>query len=126
MSGEECSLSIDTRSGTGEVRTKGRYYYKRGKHQVLFDIEGDRCRIEFDENGLDYIRKGSLSYTLNLREGCEIDSVMRTPFGESTLTGRTYRYGLTEKEQEIRISIGYDIAGENCDMEIDISKEMKT
>ena len=118
------AISVKTVSGTStRTETSGRYYLKKDRHHVLFETEGDRCRIEFDEKDLIYHRKGSLSYSLHLLKGSGTKTRMLTPFGSTEVTCLTHEYILSETEGEIIIKIRYNIADEDSDMEIMIRKD---
>lgn len=120
MTGEGI-LRIETRTGSGEpavTEAKARCFEKKGRNHVLFEIEGDRCRLKFDEKALTYRRSGELAYELRFLPGEETETAMVTPYGTSRLTCMTYLYEKISKEDEMVLNLRYNVAGEDCDMKI--------
>ena len=123
---KECNIDIITRAGSGEAlktKSRGSYYLKRGKSYVIFETEGDRCRIEFDEKELLYKRLGELNYALVLASGEKTETDMISSVGRSHIECLTKSYSAEIKKDVININIGYNIAGEELGMEITITGE---
>ena len=84
-------------------------------------MEGDSCRIRFDEKGLSYKRRGGLTYSLELVPGKESVTKMSTSYGVTELTCVTRFYDADISGDEIIIKIKYNIAGDKNEMEIRIT-----
>ncbi len=123
---EKCRLKIETRTETGGnslTETEGSFYDKDGRHHILFRVEEDRCRLEFDEEQLIYRRQGSLSYSLKIRVGEKSDTMMKTPYGASKLEYQVQKYKMEQTGSSISVNTSYNISGEICDMKIEIIKD---
>ncbi|MCR5775090.1 MAG: DUF1934 domain-containing protein [Lachnospiraceae bacterium] len=121
---KDCCLTIETRTAQSEAvitETKARYCRKGGRHHILFDIEGDRCRIGFDDNSLLYKRTGVLSYELSLISGKTTDAEMSTPYGRTGITCTTRKYEIRTERDGFIIETDYDIADERYEMKIRLS-----
>lgn len=126
---EKCRLKIKTRTGpAGDslTETEGSHYERDGRHHVLFNVDGDRCRLEFDEEQLTYHRQGALSYSLKLKAGEKSDTGMVTPYGSARLEYLVQGYTMEHAGSRISINTSYSISEEICDMKIEIIKENKT
>ncbi len=120
-------ISITTVSPGGEsqeIRAKCRCYSKEGKEHVLFEADGDRCRISFDKSSLTYRRQGELSFELFLSAGTKTDVKMYTSYGASEITCFTEAYNVSETGDAIRIDIKYNMAEEARKMEIIIKEKI--
>ena len=120
-------IRIESRTAGGETavtEAEARSYEKNGHYYLLFETEGDRCRLKFNETGLEYRRSGELTYMLKFLPGEETGSSMATPYGVSELKCRTHLYEETVKEDEMLLKLRYNVAGEDCDMMITVRKRI--
>ena len=125
MTGESI-LRIESRTtggGTSAAEAGGRCYEKNGYHYVLFEVEGDSCRIKFNAKSLEYRRSGELSYRLRFVPGEETAADMTTAYGVTGITCRTHMYNEIIKEDEMVLNLSYNVADEDCDMRITIRKK---
>lgn len=123
---KECQVNIITRSEEGEgpvVSAEGLYYLKRGKSHVVFETEGDRCRLEFDDKELIYRRQGDLNFTLSMSDGKKTETELVSAAGRSLLQYETRSYKAEIKKDVININIGYNIADEKRLMGITLTGE---
>ncbi len=105
------------------TKSDGSYYLKHGKSYVIFEAEGDKCRLEFDENCLVYKRQGELNYTMCLMPGEKTGTDMISSAGRSHIECLTKSYSMKIKKDVINIILGYNIADEEIGMEITITGE---
>lgn len=111
-----------------EVITPATYYYKNGKHYILYDevVEGlpgsIKNKVRISETGVLEIMKSGLSNLHMIFEKDKINMTQYdTPYGE-ILVGvytKDMRVDVSEEEMDIRISYVLDINGEKvADSEI--------
>lgn len=125
MTGDS-TLRIETRISGGEAavtEVEARCYEKRGRRYILFELDGDRCRLRTDSKGLEYRRSGGLTYDLSFIPGEETAATMSTAYGRSELVFRTDLYRESIKEDEMVMNLRYNVADEDHDMKIIIRKK---
>lgn len=131
-------LQMDMENETPvEVITMGNYYFKNGKHYILYDeMAGDsnvqtKNTIKIADNRVDVIKKGENSVHMVFEPDTKNMTYYQTPFG-SLLVGIN-TLGISHKEDDLNINTKIDYALEvnyshmsDCSIEINIkSKEDK-
>ncbi|MBB5263196.1 uncharacterized beta-barrel protein YwiB (DUF1934 family) [Catenibacillus scindens] len=120
-----------------EVITVGSYYYKNGKHYILFDEmsedgqEQTRNTIKITDNRVDVIKKGESSVHMIFEPDTKNMTYYQTPFGNLLVGINTL--GISHKEDDLNINTKIDYALDvnyahmsDCSIEINIkSKEDK-
>lgn len=115
-----------------EIITPATYYYKNGKHYVIFEemvegfSEGIRNKIRITENEKLEIMKSGITNTSLIFEKDHINMTpYKTPYGEMLVGTHTYRMDTQVQEEEIHVQAEYtlDINGEksaDCQIQIKI------
>lgn len=115
-----------------EIITPATYYYKNGKHYVIFEEmaegfpEGIRNKIRITENEKLEIMKSGITNTSLIFEKDRINMTpYKTPYGEMLVGNHTYRMDTQVQEEEIQVQAEYalDINGEksaDCQIQIKI------
>ncbi len=117
-----------------EVITVGNYYFKNGKHYILFDEMSDadsaptKNTIKIDNNRVDVIKKGENSAHMVFEPDRKNMTYYQTPFG-SLLVGIN-TLGISHKEDDLNIHTKIDYALEvnyshmsDCSIEINIKSK---
>lgn len=119
-----------------EVITPGDYYWKNGKHYVVFDevVEGFDGSIhnvmKFSPELLDIRKTGVISthmvFGLNRTE----QTHYATPLGEMLIETTTNHINLDEQEDNLRLTVDYSLDinydhVSNCSITVDISSRAK-
>ena len=99
-----------------------RHIIKNGSHHLLFDLEGDSCRIKFNESMLTYHRRGMLTYKLDFIKGRETTAEMTAPYGITGIQCKTKAYEMRSKDGEIVLDLRYNVADEEYEMQITVGK----
>lgn len=104
-----------------EVITPAVYYYKNGKHYVIFDevVEGMpgavKTKIKIDEAGLlEVIKTGLTNTRMSFEKGKIHVTRYDTPYGEITMGTYTKSLSTETTEDEIAVNAEYslDVEGE--------------
>ena len=115
-----------------EIITPATYYYKNGKHYVIFEemvegfSEGIRNKIRITENEKLEIMKSGITNTSLIFEKDRINMTpYKTPYGEMLVGTHTYHMDTQVQEEEIHVQAEYalDINGEksaDCQIQIKI------
>lgn len=120
-----------------EVITMGSYYYKNGKHYVLFDESEDdgststKNTIKISDGRVDVIKKGDSSVHMVFEPDTKNMTYYQTPFGNILVGINTF--GISSKADDLNINTTINYALEvnyshlsDCSIEINIkSKEDK-
>ena len=112
-----CGLQIMDEEGADpvEVITAGEYYYKNGKHYVLYDevMEGfdgiTKTRVKIGENGVDIVRRGVSDVHMSFEEKKKNLSTYHTPFGNLMIGIEARKLHLDEREDAIDITVDYNL-----------------
>ena len=131
-------LQMDVDSETPlEVITMGNYYFKNGKHYILFDEtvgdagEQTRNTIKIGDNRVDVIKKGDSNVHMVFEPDRKNMTYYNTPYGNMLVGINTL--GISHREDNLNIHTKIDYALEvnyahmsDCSIEINIkSKEDK-
>ncbi len=129
-------MDVDSESPL-EVITMGNYFYKNGKHYVLFDEtvgdagEQTKNTIKIAPNRVDVIKKGDNSVHMVFEPDKKNMTYYNTPFGSMLVGINTL--GITHEEDELNINTKIEYALEvnyahmsDCSIAINIkSKDAK-
>ena len=133
-----CGLQMDVDSETPlEVITVGNYFYKNGKHYVLFDEtmgeagEHTKNTIKIADKRVDVIKKGESNVHMVFEPDKKNMTYYNTPYGNMLVGINTL--GITHQEDDFNIRTKIDYALEvnyahmsDCSIEINIkSKDAK-
>ena len=123
---EECRIRIDTYAGAegsevANTTAQGWYSLRDEKHRVRFGVSNDRCRVEFDEEGLYYARSGELSFEMRLRPGQKSMINMKTSYGDVTTAFEVDSYAAEIGEETMKISTAYHSEDEKYRIEIEVT-----
>lgn len=125
----------DQRNQAIEVISPGEYYYRNGKHFVLFEevMEGEngggeitKCTLKAWENQIELIKKGVVNTHMVFGLGHKNITYYNTPFGQLLIGLDTGKIVITEKEKEIGIFLEYGMELNqgfvaDCNIEITIT-----
>jgi len=110
-----CGLQMDVDSESPlEVITMGNYFYKNGKHYVLFDEtvgdagEQTKNTIKIAPNRVDVIKKGDNSVHMVFEPDKKNMTYYNTPFGSMLVGINTL--GITHEEDELNINTKIEYA----------------
>lgn len=101
-----------------EVMTPGQYFYKNGKHYVLFDevmegVEGEiKSTVKFTEDMVELTRKGGTATRMVFQKEREHIALYRTPIGPLSISVYTDSIRMDIGEHEIDVEIDYSIKAE--------------
>ena len=102
-----------------EQITPGRYFWKNGKHYVLFEevlegLEGTvRSTLKFTEEKIELLRNGTASAHMVFEKGKEHSMIYRTPMGPLQISIDTEEIFMEIQESQICVQIDYVLkAGE--------------
>lgn len=101
-----------------EVITPGQYFFKNGKHYVLFDelmegVDGEiKSTIKFTEDKLELIRKGGAAVRMVFQEEKEHTAYYHTAVGPLSISLYTERMQMKIEENAIGVVIDYSIMAE--------------
>lgn len=104
--------------GPVEIMTPGQYFYKNGKHYVLFDevmegVDGEiKSTVKFTETVVELIRKGGAATRMVFQEQQEHIAVYHTPMGPLSISVYTDSIRTEIGENEINVEIAYSIKAE--------------
>ncbi len=92
-----------------ETKTRGRYYFKNGKHYLLYEetqegVQGViKNTVKFDDEVLQVSKKGAMESEMSFREGERKNNPYRTPQGVLYLEIETEK--VTVKSEQTRIEV---------------------
>lgn len=102
-----------------EVMTPGQYFWKNGKHYVLFDevmegVEGTiKSTLKFSEQQVELHRKGSASARMVFQKDREHLVIYQTPMGPLSISLYTDDIHMDVGEDEMKMEIRYSLKAEN-------------
>ena len=134
ISGSQFGPDYDTQDGPIEVITPAQYYFKNGKHYVLYDevMEGEseitKNTLQFTDNYLSVTKHGPANVHMVIEEAKKNVTYYYTPVGSLhiTLDGKTVK--VSEEDNQIRVNADYDLGINyehvaNCQIHIDIKSK---
>lgn len=98
-----------------EVITAGEYYYRNGKHYILYDevMEGfegiTKNRIKIGEDFMDISKKGVSNVHMSLKKNRKNLTSYQTPFGNLLIGIDARSLDIEEEEDAIDIKVEYDL-----------------
>ncbi len=98
-----------------EVISPGEYYYKNGKHYILFDelMEGfdgvTKNRIKIDDDYLELKKNGVSNVHMVFEKNKKNVTCYETPFGNLMLGINANKFDLAETEQKISLDVEYTL-----------------
>lgn len=98
-----------------EVITAGEYYYRNGKHYVIYeeileDMEGTTsCTLKIEDKKMDIIKRGANNVHMIFEENQKNTSFYHTPFGDLHIGINTTLIKVTEEEDKILANIEYEL-----------------
>lgn len=107
--------TIDGESGDIEVITAGTYYFKNGRHYVIYDesidgVEGSiRNTIKIGQGSVDVIKSGGARSHMVFEKERTNMSCYATPFGQMTVGVCTNSILVDETEDKLRVDVKYTL-----------------
>jgi uncharacterized beta-barrel protein YwiB (DUF1934 family) len=98
---------------TVEVVSSGEYFYKNGKHYILYqeiseDVEDiSNCTLKISEKQVDIIKKGASNVHMSFSENENSMTIYQTPFGELQVGIHTTYLSVAQEEDKISVNIKY-------------------
>lgn len=98
-----------------EVITSGEYYFRNGKHYLIYDevMEGfqgvTKNRIRFYPNGMDIQKHGISNVHMIFEKNKKNMALYETPFGSIMLGIHADRVSVEESEEKIDIKVDYSL-----------------
>ena len=98
-----------------QVINPGEYYYKNGKHYILFDemMEGfdgvTKNRIKIDENYLELKKNGVANVHMVFEKDKKNLTCYDTPYGSLMLGINANKFNLDETESKISLDVEYSL-----------------
>lgn len=109
-----------------ELTTGGSYYYKNGKHYILYEETGEdvdsvvKNTVVIGDDHVDVRKKGAVDAQMSFHEGCKLNSFYTSVFGQLELGIITDRIEMKEEENRLELSLKYQLeinneyVSENC------------
>lgn len=107
--------SIDGDTGDVEVITAGNYYYKNGRHYVVYDetvdgVDGPiRNTIKIGQGTVDVIKSGGARSHMVFEAEKKNISCYVTPFGQMMVGVNTNSISVDETENELLVNVDYTL-----------------
>ena len=99
--------------GTTEMIATGNYYFRNGKHYILYDEmipeigEQMSNTLKMTPNRIDLIKHGSHNAHMVFEPNMKNMVMYRTPYGMMEVCFNTFSVALTETEENIHVQIEY-------------------
>ncbi len=117
-----------------EMITTGEYYYKNGKHYLLYEevMEGETAtnknRIKFAPGYMELTKNGIVSVHMLFEENKKNITHYYTPYGALMMGIEAKKVTITETENEINVSVEYTLEinqehAADCDIRISIKSK---
>lgn len=125
---------LDSEEGDISVITAGTYYFKNGKHYILYeelvgDVDGvTRNTLKIDGSRIEMIKGGAARSHMVFEQGKTDVSCYATPFGQMMVSVTTGKIKIRELPDQLKVGIDYmlEINYEkmsDCHIEIEISSK---
>lgn len=125
---------LDSEEGDISVITAGTYYFKNGKHYILYeelvgDVDGvTRNTLKIDGSRIEMIKGGAARSHMVFEPGKTDVSCYVTPFGQMMVSVTTGKIKIKELPDQLKVGIDYmlEINYEkisDCHIEIEISSK---
>lgn len=117
-----------------EVITTGEYFYKNGKHYLLFEelVEGERqsikSRVKISEDGMELTKSGAVHVHMVFDKGHKNLTHYDTAYGSLLIGIDTRRILLQEAEDELNVEVDYILEfdqrhGADCSIKINVKSQ---
>lgn len=106
---------IDGTSDDVSVIAAGAYYFKNGKHYVVYDevVEGFgapvKNTLKISNDSVDIIKNGSANAHMIFEKNKKNISCYATPMGQMAIGINTNQIQLEENEDQLRVTVGYSL-----------------
>ncbi|MBQ8639158.1 MAG: DUF1934 domain-containing protein [Lachnospiraceae bacterium] len=103
-----------------EVTTAGSYYFKNGKHYILFEEIGDdmasivKNMITINGNHVDVTKKGAIDTQMSFEKGCKLNSFYGSAFGQLELGIITDEIEICQDESRLEMNLKYQLEINNA------------
>lgn len=111
-----CGLHFtDEEQAPAELITSGEYYFRNGKHYVLYEeaLEGVqdkiKSRVKITGDSVEITRSGGTSVHMAFRPGKKHLASYQTPYGPLLLGMQTRTVQIQEQEERIEVRMEYDL-----------------
>lgn len=131
-----CGLQegTETDSEPIEMITTGEYFYKNGKHYLLYEevAEGEsqtiKNRIKLGPDYMELTKNGPVSVHMVFEKGKKNLTHYYTPYGSLMIGIDAQKVELTETEQEMHIEVDYTLEinqehGAECNIKINVKSK---
>lgn len=98
-----------------ELVTGGNYYYRNGKHYILYDEVMEGCSdhiqniIKIEEDKLEVIKKGLSGVHMIFEKGKQNLTTYATPFGDIKVGILAHRIEVKESETDVDVHVDYSL-----------------
>lgn len=98
-----------------ELVTVGTYYFKNGKHYVLYEEQAQeqdhitKNTVKFYDGHFEMIKRGGANSFLVFEKGQKTSSIYNTPFGPLQIDALTKELDITESEEELQVYVKYNL-----------------
>ena len=104
---------VDGEEDVNETIAQGTYYYRGGKHYIIYDTYDDDSKIEnmikFNEDIVEVSRKGEITGKLIYEAGKKKRSLYTTPVGDMLMELDTHDINIDCQDEKIEAQIFYEI-----------------
>ena len=125
---------VDGDAGDVSVITAGSYYFKNGRHYVIYDellddMEGAiRNTIKIGAGAVDIIKSGAARSHMNFEKEKTSRSCYVTPYGQMMVGVTTDGIEISEQPDQLKVSIDYTLEinyeqMSSCHIQIDVSSK---
>ena len=103
-----------------EVTTAGSYYFKNGKHYILFEEIGDdmasivKNMITINGNHVDVTKKGAIDTQMSFEKGCKLNSFYGSAFGQLERGIITEEIEICQDESRLEMNLKYQLEINNA------------
>lgn len=107
--------SPDDSEDTIEVTTAGQYYFKNGKHYILYDEIGESVNeviknmIIITDNHVDVRKKGAIDTQMSFENGKKLNSFYTSMFGQMELGISTDSIEMAQEECRLELNLKYHL-----------------
>lgn len=108
-------MQFDVDEETVELIIRGNYYFKNGKHYVLFEEQPEsdgpitKNIVKFQEGHFEMIKKGGNNSCLVFDQNQKTSTIYHTPVGSIQVDMTTHEMSMVETEEEICVKIKYSL-----------------
>lgn len=106
-------MQFDVQDDAIELVTRGNYYYKNGKHYVLYEEQPEsngpitKNIVKFNDTHFEMTKKSKEHSYLIFDKDEKTSTVYQTPVGSIQVDVQTQELTVTETEEELSVKIKY-------------------